>query len=103
LEQLLAADAIVYSDGGGRSRAAVRAITGRANVVKFMRGLLRRFPLAPDIQIIEANGLPAAMLAFGEQPELVTIEVRDQRIRAIYGIINPDKLSYLERQLASRT
>ncbi len=102
LEELLAADAVAYSDGGGKAHAAIRPIVGRANVVKFIRGLLRRFPLASEIQVIEANGMSAALLAFGRQTELLTVEVQGHRIQSIYGILNPEKLSYVDRQLTLR-
>ena len=100
LEELLAADALVYSDGGGKQRAAIRAIVGRSNVIKFIRGVRGRAPLSPDVRFIEVNGLPAAMVVMGDHPELITVEVRDHRIHAIFGISNPDKLSYLDHQLA---
>ena len=66
LEELLAADAVAYSDGGGKVRAAIRPIVGRANVIKFIRGSCagsrwRR------VRVIEANGRAAALLAFGRQ------------------------------------
>jgi RNA polymerase sigma-70 factor (ECF subfamily) len=98
LEDLLASDAISYSDGGGRVRAAIRPIVGRDNVLKFLRGLLRRFAVH-DIRIVEANGLPAAFLWFGRLPELLTLEVVDHRIQTVFGILNPDKLTHVERQL----
>jgi RNA polymerase sigma-70 factor (ECF subfamily) len=98
LEQLLASDAISYSDGGGKVRAAIRPIVGRDNVLKFLRGLVRRFAVH-DVQMVEANGLPAALLAIGHQRELLTLEVFDHRIRAVYNVLNPEKLTHVERQL----
>ncbi len=103
LESLLADDVVAYSDGGGKARAAIRPVRGKANIIKYIRGLLRRFPLQPGIRVVTANGLPAALLALGAQSELLVLSVRDRKIEAIYGIINPDKLSYLDRQLAGRS
>jgi RNA polymerase sigma-70 factor (ECF subfamily) len=101
LEELLASDAVVYSDGGGKHRAALRAIVGRSNIIKFIRGVRKRTALH-EVTLIEANGLPAAMVAMDDRVELVTVEVRDHKIKAIFGISNPDKLSYLDHQLANR-
>jgi RNA polymerase sigma-70 factor, ECF subfamily len=100
LEDLLAADAVSYSDGGGKGRASRRPIAGAQHVVKFLTGLARRFPIG-EPHVIEANGLPAAVLTIGRQRELLAIDVREGQIRAIYNIINPDKLSYIDGQLRS--
>ena len=101
LEALLAADAISYSDGGGKVHAAIRPIVGRANVMKFWRGLLRRYEI-DGIHVVEANGFSAAMFRIGRQPELLSIDVGHHRVRRIFCILNPEKLAHVERQLARR-
>jgi RNA polymerase sigma-70 factor (ECF subfamily) len=102
LERLLADDAIAYSDGGGKVRAARRPIVGRANVIKFFRGLRRRYAVR-DVRVVEANGRAAAVFVIGRQSELLTIEAQGHAIRTVYGILNPDKLAFVERQLAQRS
>jgi RNA polymerase sigma-70 factor (ECF subfamily) len=102
LESMLADDVVVYSDGGGRVHAAVRPIRGRANVMKHVRGLLRRSEIGPGVRIVDANGTAAALLRIGDHRELVVLDVRDHRVAGIYGISNPEKLSYLDVQLANR-
>ena len=92
-------EAVVYSDGGGKHRAAIRPVTGRANIVKFFRGLVRRFDVG-EVRVVEANGRAAAVFSIGRQTELLTIEVHDHAIHAIYGIVNPDKLTYVEQQIS---
>lgn len=52
------------------------------------------------MRIVEANGLPAALLRIGGQDELLTIDVQEGRIQQVYGILNPDKLRYAFAQLA---
>jgi RNA polymerase sigma-70 factor (ECF subfamily) len=99
LEDLLAAEAISYSDGGGKGRASRRPIVGAQHIVKFLTGLARRFGMG-EPQIVEANGLPAALLTIGRQRELLAIDVREGKIQAIYNVINPDKLSYIDGQLS---
>jgi RNA polymerase sigma-70 factor, ECF subfamily len=103
LEGLLADDVVAYADGGGRARAAIRPVRGKANVLKYLRGLLRRFPFEREVGMVDANGLPAARVSFGVQSELLVIDVRAHHVHGVYGVLNPDKLSYLDRQLARRT
>lgn len=100
LEDLLAADVVAYNDGGGKVRAALHPITGRGNVIRFIQGLLHRFTLEPGVRTLEANGQPAAVFSLGGQRQLMALEVRDGKIAAIFGVLNPDKLTHLDPQSA---
>jgi RNA polymerase sigma-70 factor (ECF subfamily) len=92
LAELLAEDMVAYNDGGGKVRAALRPIMGRRNVLAFVTGLMSRYPLE-EARLTEANGEPAIWTIIGGQRQLVTFDIRDGRIHAIFGILNPDKLS----------
>lgn len=98
VRDLLAADAVAYSDGGGRARAMRRPIVGADRIIGYLSALRRHLPVR-DIQRIDANGQATALLWFGRQRALLDLDVRDGKIREIHWIINPDKLRYLERQL----
>jgi RNA polymerase sigma-70 factor (ECF subfamily) len=101
LEDLLAEDVVAYSDGGGKVRAALRPLLGPSQVCKLYRGIARRVTFGPESRIVEANGVQAALFRVGQLTELLFVDVTDHRIRTIYGIVNPDKLSYFERQLTA--
>jgi len=45
------------------------------------------------------NGAPAAQFSLGGQDALVALEVRDGKIVSLFTVLNPDKLSYLYRQM----
>lgn len=92
LTGLLAKDAIAYNDGGGKVRAALRPVTGREDVAAFVAGLLSRYPLE-QARLAEANGEQAIWSVIGGQRQLVTFDIRDGRIHAIFGVLNPDKLT----------
>ncbi|GAA4513884.1 sigma-70 family RNA polymerase sigma factor [Actinoallomurus oryzae] len=96
LTDLLAEDAVAYNDGGGKVRAALRPIAGRDNVVAFVAGLMSRYPLQ-EARLTQANGEPAIWTVIGGQRQLVTFDVRDGRIHAVYGVLNPDKLTHAGR------
>jgi RNA polymerase sigma-70 factor (ECF subfamily) len=99
LEELLAEDVVSYNDGGGKARAALVPVVGRTKIMAFLRGLRRRFGPTSYARVIEVNGQPAAQLSLGDQDAVVTLEVRDGKIVSILTVLNPDKLSYLYRQL----
>jgi RNA polymerase sigma-70 factor (ECF subfamily) len=99
VQDLLAAEVVAYSDGGGKGRAARVPIVGAERVVQFYSALRRHLPVG-DVHKLEVNGFPAAVLQFGRQHQLLAIDVRNDKIREVHSIINPDKLRYLRRQLA---
>jgi RNA polymerase sigma-70 factor (ECF subfamily) len=92
LTELLAEDVVAYNDGGGKVRAALRPVTGRAKVLAFIAGLMSRYPIS-DVRLVEANGEPGVWAVIGGQEQLTAVDVRGGRIHAIYGVLNPDKLS----------
>jgi RNA polymerase sigma-70 factor (ECF subfamily) len=102
VQSVLAADVVSYSDGGGKARAARRPIRGAADVVQFLGALRRRLPIR-DVRRIDVNGQTAATLSFGRQFAVLALDVREDQIREIHWIMNPDKLRYLRHQIAQRS
>lgn len=94
LGDLLAEDVVAHNDGGGKVRAALRPVAGREKVIAFISGLIERYGFGGG-RIVESNGAPAVWISIDGNEQLVTIEVRDGRISAVYGILNPDKLGHI--------
>jgi RNA polymerase sigma-70 factor (ECF subfamily) len=94
LTDLLSEDVVAYNDGGGKVRAALHPVTGRDHVLAFVAGLMSRYPLT-RADLTEANGEPAIWTVIGGQRQLVAFDVRAGRIHAIYGVLNPDKLTHV--------
>ena len=101
LEQVLAADVVAYSDGGGKARAARYPIVGTEAVTSFFGSLSRRLGVA-DVRRIGVNGGPGALLRFGRQTQVLTVAVADGRVTEIDSVMNPDKLRYIQAQLAAQ-
>ncbi|WP_405875960.1 RNA polymerase sigma-70 factor [Streptomyces sp. NBC_00005] len=91
LTALLTEDVVAWNDGGGKVRAALRPIEGRDHVVAFVAGLVARYPFG-DSRLVDVNGRPALALSVDGIDQVVTIDVHDGRIAAVYAILNPDKL-----------
>lgn len=93
LEQLLAADVVSYSDGGGLARAARFPIHGRTRVAKVVRAYAPRFWADVELDWIEANGQPAVLVSrAGSVVALITVSVSAQGIGQILWMLNPRKL-----------
>jgi RNA polymerase sigma-70 factor, ECF subfamily len=93
LTELLSEDVTVWTDGGGKARAARRPVHGRAKAIAFLLGLASRYPV-DDVRVIEVNGEPAVWLTIGGQDEVLAIGVRGGRIDAVFAVLNPDKLGH---------
>ena len=90
---LLADDVILYSDGGGKAKAAINPIFGADRVQRFCFGLARKFPeeVASSFGLI--NGEPGVIMYLNGKPHSTMVfEYEDEKIKAIYIVRNPDKL-----------
>ncbi len=60
LQRVLASDAVLYPDGGGRVLSALRPIYGSDRVARFLFGVVEKFPLGTSAQVLEetVNGAP---------------------------------------------
>jgi RNA polymerase sigma-70 factor (ECF subfamily) len=98
---VLAADVTLWADGGPKARAARRPIVGSDAVARWLVGVVAKAPVESRVEFAAINGRVAAVQWVGEAlTSVTTIDVLDDRIRAIRAIINPDKLAYLARRLA---
>ncbi len=97
LVQLLAADAVLYSDGGGKVPAALAPIKGALRIARFFLGILKKTPPGLEIQRVLVNGQPGLLAA--TRSEIFTVlsfDVADGKIAACFIVRNPDKLVRVE-------
>lgn len=100
LTRLLAEDAILQADGGGKRLAALAPIVGRDKVTRFFVGIARKADPSAVYKFTPAriNGQPGYVV---EEPDgsihTTSLDVRDGRVAAIYIVRNPDKLRHLGR------
>ena len=96
LAALLADEAVLYTDGGGKRLAALRPIIGKARILRFCEGIRARRG-AGALQRVESamlNGLPGFVFHTDEGIETLAFDVAQGKIVAIYGVRNPDKLRH---------
>ncbi|MER6737113.1 RNA polymerase sigma-70 factor [Streptomyces puniciscabiei] len=100
LEKMLAADVTYWGDGGGKVSAVRRPVEGREKVVRFLVGGAERFTGGLDIVVAEVNGASALVAWAGDVlAGVACFELRDGLIAHVRTVMNPDKLTYLRRQL----
>jgi RNA polymerase sigma-70 factor, ECF subfamily len=100
LKRILAADAVVYSDGGGKVAAARRPFSGVDRIARFMVKITGRRPKRDGFRRRRStvNGQPGQITIGpdGDVTDVLTIEVAGGLIRAIRIVRNPDKLRHLQ-------
>lgn len=98
---LLAQDAVLYSDGGGKAHAARQPIHGADRIARFLVGLRTKAQGEVEVRPALVNGRTGALVFLdGELRNVVTLLVEEGRIRNVYIVVNPDKLPRV--QAASR-
>jgi RNA polymerase sigma-70 factor (ECF subfamily) len=97
LVDLLAKDVVLHSDGGGKAIAVPNVVHGADNVARGILGALRKIvPTTLVRRLALVNGEPGLVNYLNRKPHSVlTIDVADDRIRAIYIVTNPQKISHL--------
>jgi RNA polymerase sigma-70 factor (ECF subfamily) len=98
LARLLAEDAVLYADGGGKRRAALNPIVGRDKIVRFYEGILGKGSgafVAKRMEAATLNGLPGFVFETAEGTETLAVEVAGGAIVALYNVRNPDKVRHL--------
>jgi RNA polymerase sigma-70 factor (ECF subfamily) len=98
LSALLAEDAILYSDGGGRRPAALIPIHGREAIARLFEALAWRNPefANSSMRFGVINGDPGLVLrAPNGALTTVAFEIGEGAIRGIFIMRNPDKLAHV--------
>jgi RNA polymerase sigma-70 factor (ECF subfamily) len=104
LVEMLAADVVVYTDGGGKAAALPRPIHGRDKVLRLTGG-----PFASgerlsveQMSFAEINGQPGAVFfdTAGVAVLAVSLDVADGQIQTVHAVTNPEKLAHLRAALS---
>ncbi|MFD5632053.1 MULTISPECIES: RNA polymerase sigma-70 factor [unclassified Streptomyces] len=98
LRELLAADAQLLGDGGGKAPQLARTVVGADKVARL---LVSFFPMVARVEAAmephEVNGQPGAVFRDrdGKVINTWTLDVLDGQIQTIRSVSNPDKLGHL--------
>ena len=95
LVSLLSNDVVFRSDGGGKGVAVPNSVSGVDHVRRLVVGALRKLVPASRVnRFTEVNGALAIITYLEEKPfSVLTLDIFEDRIRGIYIVSNPDKLT----------
>jgi RNA polymerase sigma-70 factor (ECF subfamily) len=98
LLSMLSDDVVVWTDGGGKVRAALRPVVGPHRSSRFLVNVAKRTHGFP--QSVMLNGQPASV--FIENDAVVAalvLDIMGGLIVGVRAVTNPDKLERLSSQL----
>ena len=98
LTQLLAKDAVLYTDGGGKRAAAFNPIHGADKILRFLAGVSRKNSALQTMQVRAAiiNGLAGFVMSEADgSVSTMAFECSAGRIAAIYVVRNSEKLRHV--------
>jgi RNA polymerase sigma-70 factor (ECF subfamily) len=95
---MLATDAVLHGDGGGKAPALAGPLHGAERIARFLVGLARRGRAAGiGYAPAEINGHPGLLTLdpAGRLVGVLAVDIADGRVQTVRSIINPDKLRHL--------
>jgi RNA polymerase sigma-70 factor (TIGR02957 family) len=97
LLELVSEDIGMYSDGGGKVKAAQIPIFGATRVVQLLQNLMKMYSGEFTIKYTSINGMPGLILTIDDHLQYVySFAFSGNRIQTIYAVANPDKLRHLQ-------
>ena len=98
LVEMLAADVVVYGDGGGKAPQWGRPIAGADRVGRLFVTLGRQMAeLGVTTALREVNGQPGAVVldSDGQVVNVFSLDIVDGAVQTVRSVINPDKLQHV--------
>ncbi len=96
LVELLRADVVMTTDGGGEVKAALHPVSGRDKVVRLLSALWPTLPPDAEVVHVELNGQPGLVAHRAGQPlYALWLDVVDGRVSEILVVVAPSKLRHV--------
>jgi RNA polymerase sigma-70 factor (ECF subfamily) len=98
LLRLLAVDARLLSDGGGKTKAALLPILGAERIARFCMGVMSKTTQKITYTLQQVNGGPGMLIFMdGRLYGVISFNVQNEHIQDLYFIVNPDKLGHVKK------
>ncbi len=95
---MLADDVVVWTDGGGRVRAAMRPVIGPLRSSRFLLNVAKKVEGSPRETTL--NGQPAMVfIQAGQVVTALVLDILDGKIVGVRVVSNPEKLGRLTAEL----
>ncbi|MFJ4752941.1 sigma factor [Streptomyces sp. NPDC088763] len=103
LMSLLAPDATVFFDGGGKVRTLARPVHGARRATHSLLTLLAGRPRT-TLHCRSVNGRTGIVVRYGDEvAAVISLDVAGDHVVQIWAVLNPDKLRYWNRAATQET
>ena len=100
IESMLAKEAVLYSDGGGKVAAARKPVEGAEKIARFLVGIQKLVTQNIRLELTDVNGEPGMIIYLdGRLYNIWSFYAYERKIRNIYVVLNPDKLRHLKTRI----
>jgi len=97
LVSLLADDVVVWTDGGGKVRAAPRPVVGPVRSARFLVNVTKKGASGAYARKVSLNGQPGLVLIeSGRVQSAVVLDIVERQIIGVRVVSNPEKLEALQ-------
>jgi RNA polymerase sigma-70 factor (ECF subfamily) len=102
LLRIIASDAVLIADGGGKVPSILKPVYGADRITRFFLGIQRKLGNIFEMRPATVNSSPG-LLTFrdGQLVSVTCVSVQKDRITAIYSVSNPDKIYSNGSRIAS--
>lgn len=98
LAAIFADDVVLWSDGGGKARAARHPIYGAHRVARHLIGVAPQIPMGTKIEVVRTNGEISLMgVLNGTAIGIIAFEISNDQVIGVRAVLNPDKLTAASR------
>jgi RNA polymerase sigma-70 factor (ECF subfamily) len=96
LIEMLEEDVTLWSDGGGKTNAALNPIYGADKVARFFIGVISKMPPNTISKAARVNGQPGLITYIDGQPYSVMVAEMDAgKVASMRIVVNPEKLRHV--------
>lgn len=96
LAEVFAEDVVLWSDGGGKVRAARHVLSGAWRVARHLVGVAPQTPANAEVRAVRVNGDPGFIaIVDGASIGVISFEIRESQIIGVRVFLNPEKLAHL--------
>jgi RNA polymerase sigma-70 factor, ECF subfamily len=100
LLRILADDVVVWTDGGGKAKAAPRPVMGAHRAARFLVAIARDTPDGTDVRQVNLNGQPGLVALYGGVAvAVVVLDIAGGLVSGVRVVANPDKLAAVNAAL----
>ena len=100
---ILAKDVVVWTDGGGKVKAAPQPVMGATKAAKFLIAIARNAPEGTEVQRVILNGQPGLLAIWeGTAISAAVLDIVEELVIGVRVVSNPAKLTAVNAALAQR-